>query len=339
MTYTAPVAEQRFVLDHIVRVGELAARRFAAATPTWSTRCSRAIGAVRGGRMGAARPRRRHRGRALDSRRRRACPPGYAAAYQAYVEGGWGTIGVPEEFGGQGLPFAIQCAVLETLGSANMGFALAPILTVGAIEALAHHGTPEQQRTYLPKLATGEWTGTMNLTEPQAGSDVGALRVDGDAARRRDVRDQGTKIFICFGDHDLTDNIVHLVLARTPDAPAGTRGISLFLVPKVGSDGTPQRRPRRLDRAQDGAARLAHLRAELRRSRRLHRRADRPRIWRHARDVHDDEQCAAERRASGRAGRRGRDAEGGRLCARAGPGRARRRARARSSSIPTYAAC
>ena len=165
-------------------------------------------------------------------------PPGYIEAYKAYVEGGWGTIGSPEAFGGQGLPFVLATAVLETLGTANMGFALCPTLTVGAIEALLHHGTPEQQAEFLPKLATGEWTGTMNLTEPQAGSDVGALK------SRATPRDdgtwsiKGTKIFISFGDHDLADNIVHLVLARTPGAPAGTKGISLFLVPKVRRDGS-----------------------------------------------------------------------------------------------------
>ena len=123
-------------------------------------------------------------------------PDGYRAAYRDYVEGGWGTIGAPEAWGGQGLPFALQTAVLETLGTANMGFALCPTLTVGAVEALQHHGSEEQQRLYLPKLATGEWTGTMNLTEPQAGSDVGALRAK--AEPRDDGRWSitGTKIYI-----------------------------------------------------------------------------------------------------------------------------------------------
>ena len=164
-------------------------------------------------------------------------PPGYIEAYKAYVEGGWGTIGSPEAFGGQGLPFVLATAVLETLGTANMGFALCPTLTVGAIEALLHHGTPEQQAEFLPKLATGEWTGTMNLTEPQAGSDVGALKSRATPRGDGTWSIKGTKIFISFGDHDLADNIVHLVLARTPDAPAGTKGISLFLVPKVRRDG------------------------------------------------------------------------------------------------------
>ena len=168
-------------------------------------------------------------------------PDGYVAAYRDYVEGGWGTIGVPEEFGGQGLPFAIQTAVLDTLGAANMGFALAPTLTVGAIEALTHHGSAEQQRLYLPHLATGAWTGTMNLTEPQAGSDVGALRSTATPRGDGTWSVKGTKIYISFGDHDMAPNIVHLVLARTPGAPAGTKGISLFLVPKyrLDADGNP----------------------------------------------------------------------------------------------------
>ncbi|RZL99986.1 MAG: acyl-CoA dehydrogenase, partial [Sphingomonas sp.] len=142
---------------------------------------------------------------------------------------------------GQGLPFAIQTAVLDTLGSANMGFALCPTLTVGAIEALQHHGSPEQQALYLPHLATGEWTGTMNLTEPQAGSDVGALRATATPLGDGKWSIKGTKIYISFGDHDMAPNIVHLVLARTPGAPAGTKGISLFLVPKyrLQEDGTP----------------------------------------------------------------------------------------------------
>ncbi|OWK27496.1 acyl-CoA dehydrogenase [Sphingomonas dokdonensis] len=239
MPYTAPVNEQRFVLEHIVRIGELAAtERYGAASPDVIDAVLEGIGQLAVGEWAPL-------ARAGDTVGAKwtpdgvVMPDGYKAAYQAYVEGGWGTIGVPEEFGGQGLPFAVQCAVLETLGSANMGFALAPILSVGAIEALQHHGTPEQQATWLPKLATGEWTGTMNLTEPQAGSDVGALRATATPRGDGTFSIKGTKIYISFGDHDLVDNIVHLVLARTPDAPAGTRGISLFLVPKVREDGTP----------------------------------------------------------------------------------------------------
>lgn len=243
MPYTAPVAEQRFVLDHVVGLDQLAATdRFAAASPD-------VIDAVLEGIAQFAEGEWAPLARAGDTVGAKwtpdgvVMPDGYKAAYQAFVEGGWGTIGAPEAFGGQGLPFVVQAAVLETLGSANMGFALCPILSVGAIEALQHHGTPEQQETYLPKLATGEWTGTMNLTEPQAGSDVGALRATATPIKKEGGGDgtfsiKGTKIFISFGDHDMVDNIVHLVLARTPDAPAGTRGISLFLVPKVRADGT-----------------------------------------------------------------------------------------------------
>ena len=239
MPYTPPTTEQRFVLEEVVRLPELAAtQRFAAATPDVIDAVLEGAGefaagewaplAMIGDTVGAK--------WTPDGVR---MPDGFRQAYQDYVAGGWGTIGVPEEYGGQGLPFAVQTAVLETLGGANMAFALCPTLTVGAIEALQHHGSPEQQAAYLPKLATGEWTGTMNLTEPQAGSDVGALRSQATPLGDGKWSLKGTKIYISFGDHDHADHIVHLVLARTPGAPAGTRGISLFLVPKVRLDGTP----------------------------------------------------------------------------------------------------
>jgi alkylation response protein AidB-like acyl-CoA dehydrogenase len=163
-------------------------------------------------------------------------PDGYKAAYRAYVEGGWGSLDGPEKFGGQGLGFAMQTVIFEDLGTANMAFTLCPILSGGAIEALHAHGTPEQQAMYLPKLISGEWSGTMNLTEPQAGSDVGALRSTATPNVDSSWSIKGIKIYITFGDHDLTDNIIHLVLARTPGAPAGTKGISLFLVPKFRPD-------------------------------------------------------------------------------------------------------
>ncbi len=241
MPFAAATTEQRFVLDHVVGVAELAAtERFAAATPDVIDAVLEGIGDFATGEWAPL----SRIGDTVGAKWTESgvvMPAGYREAYQAYVEGGWGTIGVAEEFGGQGLPFAIQAAVLETLGSANMAFALAPILTVGAIEALAHHGTPEQQARYLSRLATGEWTGTMNLTEPQAGSDVGALRTMATPRGDGTWAIQGTKIYISFGDHDLAGNIVHLVLARTPDAPPGTRGISLFLVPKyrIDTDGVP----------------------------------------------------------------------------------------------------
>ena len=166
-------------------------------------------------------------------------PAGFKEAYRHYVEGGWNALPFAPEHGGQGLPLALATAVLEMWNAANMGFALCPLLNVGAVEALTAHGSPEQQRLYLPKLITGAWTGTMNLTEPQAGSDVGALRTKAERAGDGSYRITGQKIFITYGEHDLTDNIIHFVLARLPDAPAGTKGISLFLVPKffVNADG------------------------------------------------------------------------------------------------------
>ncbi|MEO5867652.1 MAG: acyl-CoA dehydrogenase [Sphingomonas sp.] len=234
--FTPATAEQRFVLDHVVDIAALAGtERFAAATPDMVDAVLEGAGAFAAGEWAPLL-------REGDTAGPRWTPDGvkmpasFIRAYHEYVEGGWGTIGVPEAFGGQGLPFALQTAVLDTLGAANMGLALAPTLTVGAIEALVHHGSPEQQALYLPHLATGEWTGTMNLTEPQAGSDVGALRTSATPRGEGKWSIKGTKIFISFGDHDMAPNIVHLVLARTADAPAGTRGISLFLVPKFRLD-------------------------------------------------------------------------------------------------------
>ncbi len=241
MPFTPAVREQRFVLDTVARVADLAATpRFADATPDLIDAVLEGAGQFAAGAW-APLAREGDTDGPTWTPDGVKMPAGYAQAYQAYVEGGWGTIGAPGDFGGQGLPFVIASAVLETLGSANMGFALAPTLTVGAIEALLHHGTPEQQAAYLPHLATGAWTGTMNLTEPQAGSDVGALRSRAEPAGDGKWKISGTKIFISFGDHDMAENIVHLVLARTPDAPEGTRGISLFLVPKyrLDADGRP----------------------------------------------------------------------------------------------------
>ncbi|UZK64825.1 acyl-CoA dehydrogenase [Sphingomonas sp. M1-B02] len=234
--FTPATAEQRFVLDHIVRLHEISEE----ATPDLVEAVLDGAGQFAAGEW-APLDRIGDQVGAQWSDAGVTLPEGYAAAYRAYVEGGWGTIGSPAEYGGQGLPVSLSIAVLETLGTANMGFALAPILTVGTIEALVHHGSPEQQALYLPHLATGDWTGTMNLTEPQAGSDVGALKTKAEPVGDGSFRIKGTKIYISFGDHDLADNIVHLVLARTPDAPAGTKGLSLFLVPKfrLNADGTP----------------------------------------------------------------------------------------------------
>ncbi len=158
-------------------------------------------------------------------------PDGFKDAYWKFVEGGWHGLQLPSEWGGQGLPWTVATAVWEMWNSANLSFCLCPILTQAGVELLLRHGTEAQRRRYLPKLVSGEWTGTMCLTEPQAGSDVGALRTR--AVREGDhYRIHGTKIFITYGEHDYTENTIHMVLARTEGAPAGTRGISLFLIPK-----------------------------------------------------------------------------------------------------------
>ncbi|MCB0988127.1 MAG: acyl-CoA dehydrogenase [Microthrixaceae bacterium] len=165
---------------------------------------------------------------------------GHGEAYRAYQEAGWGAVPFEEAYGGGGFPWMVGIVMQEMLNSANMALAMAPLLTQGAIDAILHHGSEQQKETYLLKMVSGEWTGTMNLTEPDAGSDVGALRTKAVPAGDGSYLISGQKIFITFGDHSFTDNIVHLVLARTPDAPAGTKGISLFIVPKfmVGDDGS-----------------------------------------------------------------------------------------------------
>jgi len=163
-------------------------------------------------------------------------PQGFAEAYEAFYQAGWNGISAAVEHGGQGLPGSLGACVLENLGTANMAFGLLPMLSIGAIEAIHHHGSDELKAKYLAKLISGEWSGTMNLTEPQAGSDVGALRTTAtpiaQGPHAGKYRIAGTKIFITWGEHRLAENIVHLVLARLPDAPAGSRGISLFLVSK-----------------------------------------------------------------------------------------------------------
>jgi alkylation response protein AidB-like acyl-CoA dehydrogenase len=229
MTYTPPIADQRFALDAILETVEVpmdmeivdAILEGAGAVAAGEWAPINRLGDTEGAKL-------------TDTGV--VMPAGFGAAYKAYVEGGWGSLDASEAHGGQGLGFIMQTIVFEDLGTANMAFTLCPILSSGAIEAIHAHGSPEQQEKYLPKLVSGEWTGTMNLTEPQAGSDVGALRTTAAPNADGSWSIKGTKIFITFGDHDLTDNIVHLVLARTPDAPAGTKGISLFLVPKFRPD-------------------------------------------------------------------------------------------------------
>jgi len=166
-------------------------------------------------------------------------PPGFQAAYQAYVDGGWNGMPVDEALGGQGLPWSVAMPVQEMLQAANLSLALCTLLNQGAIELLSEHGDAALKATYLAKMISGRWSGTMNLTEPQAGSDVGAVRCKAERNGKHYLV-KGQKIYISYGDHDLTDNIIHFVLARLPDAPEGTRGLSLFLVPKilVNADGT-----------------------------------------------------------------------------------------------------
>ena len=166
---------------------------------------------------------------------------GFREAYAKYVPMGWQGLVHPAEFCGQDLPRAVGAAAGEILNAANMSFALCPLLTDGAIEALRHFGSAQMMQTYLPKLVSGAWTGTMNLTEPQAGSDLALLRTGAERQDDGPYKITGTKIFITYGEHDLAGNIIHLVLARTPDAPKGIKGIRVFLVPKLffSPDGTP----------------------------------------------------------------------------------------------------
>lgn len=243
MAFNAPTADQLLALRVCAGIDELAQdERFAAASGDVVEAIVTGIGEFAQGEFAPL-----NRIGDLEGARLAndgvTLPAGFSEAYHAFVEQGWNSIAGPEAFGGQGLPFSLATCVLETIGAANMAFSLLPMLTVGAIEALHHHGSDAQKVLYLPKLISGEWSGTMNLTESHAGSDVGALRTgatlieQGDLAGKWAIK--GSKIFISWGEHDLAANIIHLVLARTPGAPSGSRGISLFLVPKyhVGADG------------------------------------------------------------------------------------------------------
>ncbi|MCA0910177.1 acyl-CoA dehydrogenase [Qipengyuania gaetbuli] len=244
MTYTPATQDQLLAIRVNAGIEELArTEKFAAAEPDMVEAIVEGVGQFAAGEFAPLNRVGDLEGAKLENGLVRL-PDGYAEAYEAYVEQGWNAIASPAEFGGQGLPFTLACNVLENLGTANMAFNLLPMLSVGAIEALEHHGSEDLQQKYLPKLVSGEWSGTMNLTEPQAGSDVGALRAtampieDGEHAGK--YRIKGQKIYITWGEHELSKNIIHLVLARLPEAPEGSRGISLFVVPKyhVNSDGS-----------------------------------------------------------------------------------------------------
>ena len=238
MSYAAPTTEQLFVLETIADLPGLAALpAFANASPD-IVAAVLAESAKLAANVFAPLNSVGDKAHARLADGTVTLPPGFPEAYRLYIEGGWAGLGVPESHGGQGMPFAVAAAVQEQLTSANMAFALCMMLSQGAIEALAAHASPELQARYLSKLVSGEWTGTMNLTEPQAGSDVGALKTRAELAGDGSYRIKGTKIYITWGEHDVAENIVHLVLARLPDAPAGTKGISLFICPKFRPDGS-----------------------------------------------------------------------------------------------------
>ncbi len=238
MTYRAPVDELRFTLEEVAAVEGLKAT---GAFPDFSADLTAAILEEAAklaenvlaplNRVGDA----EHcklEGEVVTT------PTGFKDAYAQFVEGGWQGLQFPAELGGMGLPRALGVAILEMVQGANLAFGLGPMLTYGGIEALIAHGTDEQREMYLGKLLTGEWSATMNLTEPQAGSDVGALRTKAEPNGDGSWAVSGQKIFITWGEHDCAENIIHLVLARTPGSPDGTKGISLFLVPKILPDGS-----------------------------------------------------------------------------------------------------
>ncbi len=239
MPFSAPVGDFRFLLDHVVGFDEVrASERFAEATPdvtdqilTGAARlCDEVLAPLQ--RSGDTDPAR------LENGRIRA-PTGFAGGYRAIAEGGWIGISADPEHGGMGLPQTLTTAVGDMMSGACLSLQLSPLLTAGQIEALEHHASDELKALYLPKLVSGEWSGTMNLSEPQAGSDVGAVATKAEPAGDGTYRVTGQKIWISWGDSDFVENVCHLVLARLPDAPKGTRGISLFMVPRnlPGEDG------------------------------------------------------------------------------------------------------
>ncbi len=241
MAYQAPVEQIAFILNEVVSFPQLAETGlFAEATPETLTAILTEAGKLATeviapvNRAGDLTPARLENGRLRSS-------PGYAEAFRALAEGGWIGIAANPEYGGMGLPQALNMAVGEMIASGCLALQLNPLLTQGQIEALEHHGSDALKALYLPKLISGEWSGTMNLTEPQAGSDVGALTTKAERAGDGTYRITGQKIFITWGDSDVTENTCHLVLARLPDGEAGTRGISLFMVPKLipDDDGNP----------------------------------------------------------------------------------------------------
>ena len=238
MTYTAPLADMRFALREVAGLAGVAALPgYEHATDDTIDAVLEEAAKLAGNGLAPLNRDGDKVGATLENGVVRTAP-GFAALYKEFVDGGWNSLPFDPEFGGQGMPWLLATTVQEMWQAANMGFGLVLLLNQGAIDAIHHHGSEAQKAAYLPKMISGEWTGTMNLTEPQAGSDLGQLKSR--AVKSGDhYLVTGQKIFITYGEHDLAENIVHLVLARTPDAPAGVRGISLFIVPKflAGADG------------------------------------------------------------------------------------------------------
>lgn len=238
--YSAPVEDMRFVLNRLVGLADLASLPgLEEATPDLVDAVLEEAAKLAGDVIAPLNTVGDRQGSVLENGVVRT-PDGFRQGYDAYRDGGWNAVPFDPAFGGQGLPWAVAFAVQEMWQAANLSFGLCPLLNQGAVEAIEAHGTTTQKEVFLPKLISGEWTGTMNLTEPQAGSDVGAVRTKAVPQGDGTYRITGQKIYITYGEHDLADNIIHLVLARLPDAPEGTRGISLFLVPKllVNDDGS-----------------------------------------------------------------------------------------------------
>jgi len=238
MTYTAPIRDMLFTLDAVAGIGDLAQLpAYSEVTPDLTASVLEEAGRFAGEVLAPLNRIGDIQGSRLENGVVRT-PDGFADAYRQFCDGGWNGLPFDPDFGGQGLPWLLGTAVQEMWDGANMAFGLCPLLTKAAVDALHSFGTPAQKAKYLAPLIHGRWSGTMNLTEPQAGSDVGALRTR--AVRNGEhYRLTGQKIFITYGDHDMSENIVHMVLARTPDAPPGVKGLSLFIVPKilVGADG------------------------------------------------------------------------------------------------------
>jgi acyl-CoA dehydrogenase len=244
MTYRAPVADMAFALDHAAGFGPaLAEGLYGDLSQDVVQAVLEEAGKFAGDILAPLNAVGDHHGSAFKDGAVTTAP-GWRQAYRAWAQAGWNGLAAPALWGGQELPHAVNAACIEMWNSAAMAFGLGPLLTMAGVDALVAHGSEELKRAYLPKLISGEWMGTMQLTEPQAGSDVGALRTRAERAADGSYRVTGQKIFITYGEHDLTDNIIHLVLARLPDAPAGTKGISLFLVPKflLNADGSPGER-------------------------------------------------------------------------------------------------